>query len=37
MLEKFERIKLGHFPPLHKKFDVDINNRGVSVFVSDKI
>ena len=23
------------FPPLHKKFDVDINNRGVSVFVSD--
>ena len=25
------------FPPLHKKFDVDINNRGVSVFVSDKI
>ena len=22
---------------LHKKFDVDINNRGVSVFVSDKI
>jgi len=25
------------FPPLHKKFDVDINNRGVSVFVSDKM
>jgi len=25
------------FPPLHKKFDIDINNRGVSVFVSDKI
>ena len=25
------------FPPLHKKFDVDINNRGVSVFVSDKV
>mgnify|MGYP006080709829 CR=1 FL=1 len=24
------------FPPLHKKFDVDINNRGVSVYVSDK-
>ena len=23
------------FPPLHKKFDVDINNRGVSVYVSD--
>jgi len=24
------------FPPLHKKFDVDINSRGVSVYVSDK-
>ena len=24
------------FPPLHKKFDVDINTRGVSVYVSDK-
>ena len=24
------------FPPLHKKFDVDINARGVSVYVSDK-
>ena len=23
------------FPPLHKRFDVDINNRGVSVYVSD--
>jgi len=23
------------FPPLHKKFDVDINTRGVSVYVSD--
>ena len=23
------------FPPLHKKFDVDINSRGISVFVSD--
>ena len=23
------------FPPLHKKFDVDINARGVSVYVSD--
>ena len=23
------------FPPLHKKFDVDINNRGVSVYVKD--
>jgi len=23
------------FPPLHKKFDVDINNRGVSVFVNE--
>ena len=23
------------FPPLHKKFDVDINSRGVSVYVSD--
>ncbi len=23
------------FPPLHKKFDVDINNRGVSVYISD--
>ena len=23
------------FPPLHKKFDVDINNRGVSIFVND--
>ena len=22
------------FPPLHKKFDVDINNRGVSVYVT---
>ena len=24
------------FPPLHKKFDVDINSRGVSVYVGDK-
>tara|TARA_B100000427_G_scaffold153603_1_gene127890 strand:+ start:1505 stop:2932 length:1428 start_codon:yes stop_codon:yes gene_type:complete len=24
------------FPPLHKKFDIDINSRGVSVYVSDK-
>ncbi len=23
------------FPPLHKKFDVDVNARGVSVYVSD--
>ena len=23
------------FPPLHKKFDVDINSRGVSVYVSE--
>jgi len=23
------------FPPLHKKFDVDINSRGVSVYVND--
>jgi len=23
------------FPPLHKKFDVDINSRGVSIYVSD--
>ena len=23
------------FPPLHKKFDVDINNRGISVYVND--
>ena len=23
------------FPPLHKKFDVDINNRGVSVYVTE--
>jgi len=23
------------FPPLHKKFDIDINSRGVSVYVSD--
>jgi len=23
------------FPPLHKKFDIDINTRGVSVYVSD--
>ena len=23
------------FPPLHKKFDVDVNSRGVSVYVSD--
>ena len=23
------------FPPLHKKFDVDINNRGVSVYIND--
>ena len=23
------------YPPLHKKFDVDINNRGVSVYVND--
>ena len=25
------------FPPLHKKFDVDINSRGVSVYVNDKV
>ena len=25
------------FPPLHKKFDVDINTRGVSVYVNDNI
>ena len=25
------------FPPLHKKFDVDINNRGVSVYVQNKL
>ena len=24
------------FPPLHKKFDIDINSRGVSVYVGDK-
>ena len=24
------------FPPLHKKFDIDINSRGVSVYVNDK-
>ncbi len=24
------------FPPLHKKFDVDVNSRGVSVYVSDQ-
>ncbi|RPG03464.1 MAG: XRE family transcriptional regulator [Pelagibacteraceae bacterium TMED246] len=24
------------FPPLHKKFDVDLNTRGVSVYVNDK-
>jgi len=24
------------FPPLHKKFDIDINTRGVSVYVGDK-
>ena len=24
------------FPPLHKKFDIDINTRGVSVYVNDK-
>ena len=24
-----------YFPPLHKKFDVDLNSRGVSVYVSD--
>ena len=23
------------FPPLHKKFDVDINSRGISVYVSE--
>jgi len=23
------------FPPLHKKFDIDINSRGVSVYVTD--
>ena len=23
------------FPPLHKKFDVDLNTIGVSVYVSD--
>ena len=23
------------FPPLHKKFDVDINTRGVSIYVND--
>ena len=23
------------FPPLHKKFDVDINSRGVSVYVNE--
>ena len=23
------------FPPLHKKFDIDINSRGVSVYVSE--
>ena len=23
------------FPPLHKKFDVDVNSRGVSVYVSN--
>ena len=25
------------FPPLHKKFDVDINTRGVSVYVNDNL
>ena len=30
-LDCFQRA----FPPLHKKFDVDINNRGVSVYVND--
>ena len=24
------------FPPLHKKFGVDINTRGVSIYVNDK-
>ena len=24
------------FPPLHKKFDIDINSRGVSVYVNDE-
>ena len=24
------------FPPLHKKFDIDINTRGVSVYVNEK-
>ena len=24
------------FPPLHKKFDIDINTRGVSVYVTDE-
>ena len=24
------------FLPLHKKFDININNRGVSVYVGDK-
>ena len=24
------------FPPLHKKFDIDINSRGVSVYVNEK-
>ena len=23
------------FPPLHKKFDIDINSRGVSIYVSE--
>ena len=23
------------FPPLHKKFDVDVNSRGISVYVSE--
>ncbi len=23
------------FPPLHKKFDVDVNNRGVSIYVTE--
>ena len=24
------------FPPLHKKFDIDINTRGISIYVGDK-
>ena len=23
------------FPPLHKKFDIDLNKRGISVYVAD--